>query len=323
MTEHTNETLVELIRSTSKKSDQSKYLAELYEQNYPYILKVCKRFSGHEELDDLMQEAFFGLRIAADRYDPDQGTPFINYAAIWIEQAIQRYLENCGNTIRVPSYLYRSIIKYIQTERAFIQDHGRKPTDQELIELLSLKNPAQLKRIKDRIDILNLLSLDKAIISEDASETFADTLPDPVDYYEEMTEQMDAERKKQDVWDEVDTLDNKKAEIIRKRFRDNMTLEQIGEYFGNSQEGIRQLQNNALKKLARSKKLRKYAEDYLSAKAYSGISLTAYLNTGTSATERTAIESYEHNIQNHVRGTERRLSRMKKRIAAELVNISI
>ena len=319
MTDHTNETLAILIQNAPSKADRMQYLTELYQSNYPYIMKVCRRFAGHEELDDLMQEAYFGLTIAADRYDPEQGIPFINYAAIWIEQAVQRYLENCGNIIRVPAYLHRNIIKYLQTEKAFLQDHGRKPSDQELIELLSLKNPAQLNRIKYRVEILRPLSLDKSIVSEEASETFADTLPDPVDHYEELSEQMDADRRKQDVWDEVDALDNKKAEIIRKRFIDNMTLKQIGEVLGVTNEAVRQSQDKALKQLSRSEKLRRYADDYLSAKAYSGISLTAYRNTGTSATERTAIENYEHTIQTHVRNTERTLSRLKKRITAELI----
>ena len=112
MEKQTNETLVDIIRN-EKSADQMKHLADLYQQNYPYIMRICKKYSGHEELDDLMQEAFFGLRIAVDRYEADQGTPFINYAAIWIEQVIQRYIENCGNVIRVPTYLHTNIIKYV------------------------------------------------------------------------------------------------------------------------------------------------------------------------------------------------------------------
>lgn len=94
MTERTNEVLVKLFQDATDHRERMDYLKELYQDNYLFILKVCRKFSAFEEIDDLTQEAFLGLRIAVERYDPDQGVPFVNYAAIWIEQALRRYLEN-------------------------------------------------------------------------------------------------------------------------------------------------------------------------------------------------------------------------------------
>ena len=318
MTEHTNETLVELIQKTKKPKDLKDYLSELYQQNYPYILMICKRYSGYAELDDLMQESFFGLRIAADRYEPDQNIPFINYAAIWIRQVINRYIENCGNAIRIPSNQYRIIIKYHTTRKHFQQEHGRYPSDDEIMQLMGLKNKAQLKKIKDDADILFPLSIDNKVCSEDGTETFADIIPDPVDKYEELQDQIDDDIKKRDIWDEVDKLDDRKAEIIKKRFRDDMTLKQIGDSLGISSEAIRQSQDKALRRLSRSRKLRIYADDYLSAMAYSGTSLKAYMNTRTSSTEKTAIESYERTIHIYAKTTENRIAKMKRNISKHL-----
>ena len=319
MTEYTNEYLVELIRNASRESERKQYLAELYQQNYPYIKKICKRFSGHEEVDDLMQESFFGLRLAVDKYDLDEQTPFINYAAIWIEQVIQRYIQNSGNVIRLPAHIHAKIVRYLKVSKAFMQENGREPSDQELIELMSLKNDAQLKRIKDNANILKSLSIDKTIISDDGSETFADLIPDPSDRYEEIDDQIDADRMRCEVWEAVSTLDDKKAEIIRMRFKDNKTMKEIGDFFGNSSEAIRQLQNNALRKLARSEKIKEYAYDYISAKAFSGISLQSFRNTGMSATERAAINDYDRDIRNQVGKTEHVLADMKKKIKAQLM----
>ena len=324
MTEYTNETLVDLIKTATEKADRKEYLEALYQQNYMYIRKMCKRYagrSGQDDIDDLTQEAFFGLRVAVDRYDPEQGTPFINYAATWIDQVLHRYLENCGNVIRVPTYLYNSILKYRKTEKVFLQDHGRMPTDDELIELMSLKDHAQLRRIKDRADILGSLSLDKQVISEDGAETFADVIPDPADHYEEVTDQMDEDQKRREVWEEVDALGDRKAKVVKMRFRDNMTLEAIGEVYGVSRERARQIQNAALKELSRSEKLRMWngSDDYLSAKAYSGTGLSTFRNTGMSSPERAVIDIYNQSVRSHVRKTERRYKRMQKKTTSPMM----
>ena len=318
MTEHTNEALIELIRSTTESKDRMDYLAELYQQNYLYIVKICKKYSGHAELDDLMQESFFGLRIAAEKYEADQGTPFINYAAIWIEQAIRRYIEKCGNVIRVPSYMHNSIIKYLTTEKTFIKDHGRQPSDQELCEILSM-DVKQLKNVKERIEILYPLSIDRKINTEEGTETYADILPDPVDHYEEIQDRMDADQKRRVVWEEVEHLKDNQAEIIKQYYRDGLLLSSIAESRGVSPEAVRQIKDKGIKNLRKSSRLKQYAEEYLSARAFSGIGLRAFINTNTSATERTAIESYENTIENYAYNTERRMKRMKKSMMQDAI----
>ena len=309
MTEYTNETLVDLIRNGDTK-DRKEYLAILYEQNYLYIRKICKRYSVSEDIDDLTQEAFFGIRIAVDRYEPDQGVPFINYASIWIENVIRRYVYTCGTVIRIPNNMKRSIIKYQMTVKDFYKNHGREPLDQELRELLSL-NDKQLDILKERAITEKVLSLDKTISTEDETFTLSDVVIDPEDHYEDITNQMDDEQKRRDVWEAVSTLDDRKADIIEKRYKDNMSLSQIGNALGLSKERIRQIENKALKQLSRSEKIKAYESEYLSARAYTGTGLSTFINTGTSAPERVAIERYEHDIAKHMKDIERTIRLMK------------
>lgn len=315
MTEYTNETLVDLIRNTSDKAERRNHLTALYQQNYQYIRKVCRKYSGYEELDDLMQESFFGLRLAVDRYDPDQGIPFINFASIHIEAVIRRYILNCGHTIRIPSDIYSKIIKYVKTDKAYMQKKGRHPTDQELEELLSL-DADHLKKLKEYADILKTLSIDKSISSEDDSLTFADMIPDPRDRFEEVSEKLDDIRKHEVIWNEVEQLKPDQALVIKKYFRDSVPLSSMARSMGLSCEAVRKIKKRGLKSLRGSKKILLYADDYLSAKAFSGTGLSTFLHTGMSSTERTAIDQLEHcdqGLQQYIKETERDIRRIEKK----------
>ena len=66
----TNEELVELIRSGKRE-----YEIELYNQNLPFIKKIANKYSYsiNEPLEDLLQQAYFGLIEAVNRFDQNKG----------------------------------------------------------------------------------------------------------------------------------------------------------------------------------------------------------------------------------------------------------
>jgi RNA polymerase primary sigma factor len=259
-----------------------------------------------------MQESFFGLRIAVERYNADQGVPFVNYAAIWIEQTISAYIETCGHVVRFPRWMNSRIIKYEKARKKFYQENEREPSDQELADILNL-TLKQLKKVKTNALVMDINSLDKVISAEDDDLSLVDAIPDPIDHYEEITDQMDEDIKRQAVWSEVDRLKENESEVIKEYYLKGRTLDDIGQIRGCSQENVRQIKNKALSKLRRSDKLKRYADDYLSARAYTGTGINSFKRTGTSATERTAIEHIDKVIQSHVRETDRQIRRIEKK----------
>lgn len=89
----TNEELVELYQGGNKKA-----LDLIIEQNKGIVYKLANKFytEGTSSIDkeDLEQEGFMGLMIAADKYNPDMENKakFITYAVNWIYQKIQRFV---------------------------------------------------------------------------------------------------------------------------------------------------------------------------------------------------------------------------------------
>ncbi|MDF2544332.1 MAG: polymerase, sigma 70 subunit, RpoD subfamily [Herbinix sp.] len=113
-----NEELVERIQHGINVQEN---LELLYTQNKGFIFNVCRMYryacrSDYNgtpiiEMDELMNEAYFGLVEAAKRFDPDQWNTFLTYAEHWIRRAVKRFLDNSGQVIRVPVHMQEKVYK--------------------------------------------------------------------------------------------------------------------------------------------------------------------------------------------------------------------
>ena len=124
----TNEELVALIQAGDHVQDN---MGLLYQQNRRFITGIALPFSSSVELDDLMQEAYFGLEKAVSKYDPTLGYAFLTYAENHIRLSIQRYCQNCGRLKRVPVHVLEQISKYQKFRSDFQAVVGDEPTDEE------------------------------------------------------------------------------------------------------------------------------------------------------------------------------------------------
>ena len=321
MSKYTNEELVDLIRSSTGK-DRDEYLIMLYEQNTGIIYKIgapyaeVSREDKERLMEDLLQEGFIALQIAVDHYDPDKGS-FVGYASIWIRQMIRRYLDNCGSVLRLPVYLREKIFQYIAVLRDYQREHGQEPTNDELMEILSVDRK-KLQQIENYSVLLRTASLDKVIGVDGDAFTLGDMVADPNDQYQNLDDQMDDEIVKRTLWKEVDSLGDQHAEIIRLRYQDQKTLQTVGDELGITRERVRKIESEALRRLKRSEKIKRYAEEYVSAKAYRDTGLTAFRLSGTSATERTAINLYDRDIKQKRRQMMSQLKKIEKKYHIEL-----
>ena len=62
---------------------------QLLKANLSFIQKQANKIwgqsgSGRIDVDDLIQEVYFGLIEAIGRFDPERGTKFLTYAVWWI-----------------------------------------------------------------------------------------------------------------------------------------------------------------------------------------------------------------------------------------------
>lgn len=257
----TNEELVLKIRN---EKDTENDLMLLYSQNAGMIEKIIRKYKGVEELDDLRQEAFFGIVKAAQYWESEKECSFTKYAAYWIKAVVHRYIEECGSVIRIPSYRRALIGKYYNEVNRYRVLIGRNPSDAELGELLRLTQE-QLEKLKADVQAARIRSTSEIVGREGSDLTLEDTIPDDNDQYEDAIEKIQREQLSNTLWSCVDDLSPQQADVIRGRFKDGRTLKECGELLGISTECAKQIERNALRKLRsgkNAKRLRPYLTDH-------------------------------------------------------------
>ena len=179
--------------------------------------------------------------------NPDQNTRFSTYASWWIKQAIRRALTNTVKTVRIPSYMVELISKWNTATEALTQRLHRAPTLREVAKELNL-SPESVLAVKHAVHTAAVASNPFSI--ED-SETLSEGIKDhrSVSPEEEVLTGHEIIQLK----DLLELIDEREAAILKMRFgigyENPMTLKEIGKTLGLTRERVRQIQNEALKKL--------------------------------------------------------------------------
>lgn len=132
---------------------------------FRYIVTLGKGFyfnrrKGTLLLEDLISvgvASLFKPKQAVERFDPERGSIFLNYAIWWIRLDMIECLRSQDRIIKMPGHLRAKNIQYNVAEDKLMKELGRKPTDEEVLEEIQIKDH-ELDRIKSFMG--NDLSLD-------------------------------------------------------------------------------------------------------------------------------------------------------------------
>jgi RNA polymerase primary sigma factor len=320
----TNEQLVIRIKAGI---DSAENMLTLYNQVKAFIHTIAWKHRGQEEVEDLEQEGYLALYDAIDGYDPDTGYKFLTYAEYWIKQRIVRYIERNSSCLRLSFHSQARLRKYKRFYDSFMKEHGREPSEAETAVQMELSID-QVRDIHRNACIANLGSLDAPVKGyEEEGFTVGDSVPSGEDMEGDSLDRLQHEQLKAVLWNCVDSLPGRQREVIRKQYRDNMTIAEIGREYGVSREAIRQDQAKALRELRkpkRSDRLRPFLPDdeRLYSMGLSGNGVGRFNRTWTSSTERAVIvrEELAERMEEHKRWLEelRRSQQARKERSAAL-----
>lgn len=283
----TNEQIVAQIRNGENVKEK---MLQLYQQNKGYLYKLAVKFSGYEELEDLLQESYIALHEAVLRYDPERETKFLTCATFWIRQQLQRYVENVGGVVRVPSGVQGNIKRWKKLANEYRKYYGCEATDLEIRQYLGMSQE-ELDKTKKAAEWGNMASL-SAPIGEEEDGSLLDMIQSDQNLEEDVIKKIDAAAMKKELWIAVDNLPKEQRSVIRERYIEGLTYKQISETQGLTAYKARSEEYKALRNLRRPsncQKFRRYYEEYIAPAPIYTVGVEKFLSTWTSATEELAL----------------------------------
>jgi RNA polymerase sigma-32 factor len=217
-----------------------------------FVAHVARSYSGYGlALADLVQEGNIGLMKAVKRFDPTVGVRLISFAVYWIRAEIHEFILRNWRIVKIATTkAQRKLFFNLRSQKTKL---GWFSDDEVnfVAEDLGVK----------RTDVLEMEKrLSGVDIGFDGPDDDDENIsPAPAYYLEDsslepshLLEQSDwRENQETNLYTALNNLDDRSRDILQQRWlADNKsTLHQLADQYSISAERIRQLENNAIKKL--------------------------------------------------------------------------
>ncbi|MSP27822.1 MAG: RNA polymerase sigma factor RpoH [Methylococcales bacterium] len=224
--------------------------------NLRFVVHIARGYSGYGlSMPDIIQEGNIGLMKAVKRFDPDMGVRLVSFAVHWIKAEIHEYvIKNWGivkvATTKSQRKLFFNLRKSKKTLSWLSHDEALAIADDLNVNLSDIYEMEMRLGGRDT-------SFDMPV-DESADDSFAAPSmylqqhgADPA----ELFENADSEGHEQELLAKaLSCLDERSLDILSSRWlaEKKATLHELAERYNVSAERIRQLEQNAMKKIRAS-----------------------------------------------------------------------
>lgn len=225
---------------------------KLIMSNLRFVVKIARGYSGYGlQLSDLIQEGNIGLMKAVKRFSPDHDVRLISYAVHWIKAEIHEYVIRNWKIVKIATTkAQRKLFFKLRSNKKRLGWFSEQEV-QDVADTLGVK-PETVIEMESRLSSHDI-AFDAPVNQDDESDFspsayLCDLRSDPARQFETDDTQtqhlqlMEASLK---------NLDERSQDIIQRRWLDDKksTLHDLADKYQVSAERIRQLEQNAIKKL--------------------------------------------------------------------------
>lgn len=225
---------------------------ELVMANLRFVAHVARGYAGYGlPLADIVQEGNIGLMKAVKRFDPDMGVRLVSFAVHWIKAEIHEFVIKNWRIVKVAT---------TKSQRKLFFNLRKLKKD------LSHLSPDEAEVIADNldVDVKTVFEMERRLDGRDIGlEPSVDDSEDnsiaPIAYLEQqnadpalLLENSDWQDRKEDLlMNAMAELDDRSRDILASRWlaEEKATLHELADRYSVSAERIRQLEQNAMKKL--------------------------------------------------------------------------
>ena len=202
----------------------------------PLATSIAMRYRARgESLDDLTQAACLGLVKAANGFRPEVGSSFEAYAAVTVTGEVRRHFRDHGWDLRPPRRIQELRAKVAEAQDTLGAELGRSPRMSEVAEHLGVDVDDVAECIAS-VDSYRLRSIDATVTETGAP--LADVLGDEDPEMARIVDGMALAAA-------IETLPERTRLLLRLRFVEELTQQEIGARIGVTQMQVSRLLTKA------------------------------------------------------------------------------
>ena len=218
-----------------------------------FVVHIAKTYSGYGLSEaDLIQEGNIGLMKAVRRFNPEVGVRLISFAVHWIKAEIHEYVLRNWKIVKIATAkAQRKLFFKLRSKK---KDLGWLTEEEvkSISEDLGVK-PSDVKEMEKRLSGIDM-SFDplEGDANEKANYAPANYLEDSTSNPSEIIEKEDdSSLNTAQLYEALKQLDDRSRDIIYDRWlsAEKLTLHELAEKYGISAERVRQIEQNAMKKV--------------------------------------------------------------------------
>lgn len=225
---------------------------QLIMSNLRFVVKIARGYMGYGlQLNDLIQEGNIGLMKAVKRFSPEHNVRLISYAVHWIKAEIHEFVIRNWKIVKVATTKpQRKLFFKLRSSKQRLGWFNHEEV-QDVANTLGVK-PETVLEMESRLSNYDVAF--DAPASEDDEKAFSPSAY-LTDQHADPARQLEADDSQSQhlalMANSLQQLDDRSRNIIQRRWlnEDKATLHELADEYQVSAERIRQIEQNAIKKL--------------------------------------------------------------------------